>query len=85
MIRFVHWHGYIQVLNPYGTCRSCCIAREYITKEDGKIFSLAEHTVSDILNSTYMKKLRKDMRNNIKPNNVAYVGKMKQTVNKAND
>ena len=52
---------------PYGTCRSCCIAREYITKEDGKIFSLAEHTVSDILNSTYMKKLRKDMRNNIKP------------------
>ena len=52
---------------PYGTCRSCCIARDHITKEDGKIYSLAEDTVSDILNSTYMKKLRTAMRNGDKP------------------
>ena len=52
---------------PYGTCRSCCIARDHITREDGKIYSLAEYTVSDIINSTYMKKLRTAMRNGGKP------------------
>ncbi len=52
---------------PYGTCRSCCIAQSHVLKDDGKIYSLAEHTVSEIINSNYMKKLRQQMRKGIKP------------------
>jgi len=52
---------------PYGTCRSCCIAQSHVLKDDGKIYSLAEHTVSEIINSKYMKKLRQQMRKGIKP------------------
>ena len=52
---------------PYGTCRSCCIAQGHVLKDDGKIFSLAEHTVSEVINSNYMKSLRQQMRDGLKP------------------
>lgn len=54
---------------PVGTCRSCCIAREHITYDDGTIYSIADETFNEILNSNYMKKLRNDMRNGKSPKN----------------
>jgi organic radical activating enzyme len=54
---------------PLGTCRSCCIAREHIKHDDGTIYSLADETISEILNSKYMKNLRQDMREGKYPSN----------------
>lgn len=54
---------------PVGTCRSCCIAREYITHDDGTIYSIADETYNEILNSKYMKNLRQEMRDGKYPKN----------------
>ena len=54
---------------PVGTCRSCCIAREHITHEDGTIYSIADETFNEILNSKYMKNLRQEMREGKFPSN----------------
>ena len=54
---------------PVGTCRSCCIAREYITHDDGTIYSIADETYNEILNSNYMKNLRQEMRDGKYPKN----------------
>lgn len=52
---------------PYGTCRSCCIARSHIKDDEGNILSLADYSVTDVLNSKYMQKLRTDMLRGQKP------------------
>ena len=54
---------------PVGTCRSCCIAREHITHDDGTIYSISDSTYSEILNSNYMKNLRSEMREGKEPSN----------------
>ncbi|OUU19418.1 MAG: hypothetical protein CBB97_19400, partial [Candidatus Endolissoclinum sp. TMED37] len=52
---------------PYGTCRSCCIARSHIKDDKGKILTLQDYTIDEVLNSPYMVNLRKDMMEGKKP------------------
>ena len=54
---------------PAGPCRSCCIARDHITDDNGNIYSLGEHSVKEILTSTFMKNLRQEMREGKQPSN----------------
>lgn len=54
---------------PMGTCRSCCIARDSITDDDGTFYTIANSTFSEILNSNYMKNLRNEMRKGKYPSN----------------
>ena len=36
---------------PGGTCRSCCIARERISRPDSSDYTLGEDSIRDIFNS----------------------------------
>lgn len=52
---------------PYGTCRSCCIARSHIKDNKDKILTLQDNTIADVLNSPYMINLRREMIEGKKP------------------
>lgn len=53
--------------SPIGTARPCCMAVDEITKPDGTVFKLKEHTLEEIYKSDYMQKLRRDFRAGEKP------------------
>ena len=56
---------------PGGTCRSCCIARERISRPDGSDYTLGEDSIRDIFHSDYMKNLRQEIREGKMPENCA--------------
>ena len=56
---------------PGGTCRSCCIARERISRPDGSDYALGEDSIRDIFHSDYMKNLRQEIREGKTPENCA--------------
>jgi len=56
---------------PGGTLRSCCIARERISRPDGSDYTLGEDSIRDIFHSDYMKDLRHEIREGNKPENCA--------------
>ena len=53
--------------SPVGTARPCCLAEDEITDASGNKMSVKEHSLDDIINSDYMKKLRQQFRNGEKP------------------
>ena len=56
---------------PGGTCRSCCIARERISRPDGSDYTLGEDSIRDIFHSDYMTNLRQEIREGKTPENCA--------------
>ena len=56
---------------PGGTLRSCCIARERISRPDGSDYTLGEDSIRDIFHSEYMKNLRQEIREGKTPENCA--------------
>ena len=53
--------------SPVGTARPCCLAEDEITDSAGNKMSVKEHSLNNIINSDYMKKLRQQFRNGEKP------------------
>ena len=53
--------------SPVGTARPCCLAKDEITRPDGKPYKLTESTLSEIYNSEYMQDLRRQFRAGEKP------------------
>ena len=53
--------------SPTGSARPCCLAREEITDENGKIYRLTETPLTDIYKSQYMQDMRKQFRNGEQP------------------
>lgn len=54
---------------PGGTVRTCCIARERVTREDGTEFTMGEDSVRDIFHSEYYKNIRQEIREGKLPKN----------------
>lgn len=59
------WTGFSN--DPDGKVRPCCIYEGHITDDQGTPFYVQTATVDEIFTSTYMKDLRNQFRNNIKP------------------
>ena len=62
---FLPWTGFSN--DPDGKVRPCCIFNEYIKNEDGNHYYVQTATMDEIFNSTYMKNLRQDFRENKRP------------------
>ena len=54
---------------PLGHVRTCCIARERVTDNDGKEFTLGSTSIKDIFHSDYYKNIRQDIRDGKLPEN----------------
>ena len=53
--------------SPGGNVRPCCLYTDFITDKNGNKYDLKEHTLEEVYNSDYMKKLRTDFRSGDKP------------------
>ena len=61
----VPWFGV--ETTPVGTVRPCCIARDEIVDDNGVAFNLHSSTFDQIQNSRYMKDLRQQFLDNVRP------------------
>ena len=61
----VPWFGV--ETTPVGTVRPCCIARDEIVDDNGVAFNLHSSTFEQIQNSRYMKDLRQQFLDNVRP------------------
>jgi MoaA/NifB/PqqE/SkfB family radical SAM enzyme len=53
--------------SPIGSIRPCCLSVDEITRPDGSKYSLRENTLEEIYHSDYMKNLRQDFLDGVKP------------------
>lgn len=53
--------------SPVGTARPCCLAKDEITKSDGTVYKLTEHTLEEVYRSPYMQNLRQEFLDGKKP------------------
>lgn len=53
---------------PDGRYKPCCLYREELKDSTGKKFNTTEHSISEVMNSDAMKKLRQQFLNGEKPN-----------------
>jgi sulfatase maturation enzyme AslB (radical SAM superfamily) len=60
----IPWTGFSN--EPDGRAQPCCLYKGYI-EQDGKPLYVQTHSVDEIFHSKYMKDLREQFRNNIKP------------------
>jgi sulfatase maturation enzyme AslB (radical SAM superfamily) len=61
----IPWTGFSN--EPDGRAQPCCLYKGYI-EQDGNPLYVQTHSVDEIFHSKYMKDLREQFRNNIKPN-----------------
>ena len=54
---------------PLGHVRTCCIAKERVTDDDGNDFTLGSTSVRDIFHSNYYKNIRQEIRDGKFPDN----------------
>lgn len=59
------WTGFSN--DPDGRVRPCCLFKGYISDDHGRDFYLQKNTVREIFTSGYMKDLRQQFRNGLKP------------------
>ena len=59
------WTGFSN--DPDGRVRPCCIYKDYITDDNGDPFYVQTTSVKEIFSSKYMRDLRQQFRNGIKP------------------
>ena len=50
---------------PDGRVKLCCLAKNYVTDDNGKPYNFGHDDVDEIFNSNYMRKVRNDMLNDI--------------------
>lgn len=50
---------------PDGKVKLCCLAKQHVTDENGSPYNFGTDDVNEIFNSKYMRKVRKDMLNDI--------------------
>ena len=54
---------------PFGHVRTCCIARDRVTDNEGKEFTLGETSIREVFHSEYYKRIRSQIRNGELPTN----------------
>ena len=50
---------------PDGKIKLCCLAKSYVTNDEGSPYNFGTDDVNEIFNSNYMRRVRKDMLNGI--------------------
>jgi len=64
ILTYLHYYA-----EPNGYTRSCCIARDNIIDHAGNKLSVTNNTFDEVINSDYMKQLRKNLENGLLDNN----------------
>ena len=52
---------------PLGNARPCCLAKDFVTDENGAPYDLNTHTMKEIYDSKYMQDLRQEFRDGKRP------------------